>query len=115
MPVDRQYFNIYRGQLSSLYHGLALWQPHPIGNIYNRLSIGDVGFVREGVFYRMFNVTLPWDHPSNARFGELTPYKTLVIDRSGIRESTFPKGTYVSRLVSTEYNAGRVRAAEPDE
>jgi len=26
---------------------------------------GDVGYVREGLFYRLSNVILEWDHPSN--------------------------------------------------
>lgn len=64
MPVDPP-FNVYRDQLTSLYHGLALWNPNPPKMIYNHVSIGDVGYVREGVFIRMFNVILPWDHESN--------------------------------------------------
>ncbi|KAH9953164.1 hypothetical protein BC827DRAFT_169055 [Russula dissimulans] len=111
-----QPFNIYRDQLSSLYHGVALWEPNPLRNIYDQVSIGDVGYVQDGFFYRMFNVTLPWDDPLNTRFGEPEPYKTLVSDPfTNIREAALTKGDYYSRLVSKEDNAGRVRATGPDE
>jgi len=81
-----------------------------------RVSIGDVGYVHEGFFYRMFNVTLPWNDPLNARFGEPEPYKSLASDPfTNIREATLIKGDYYSRLVSKEDNASRVRAAGPDE
>jgi hypothetical protein len=70
MPVD-QPWNVYREQLSALYHGYALWEPSPMGGLYDMVSIGDVGYVYNGSFYRMFNVTLPWDDPSNNRLGVL--------------------------------------------
>ena len=59
--------NLYREQLSSLNHGLALWNPKPVENLYTHVSIGDVGYLLEnGAFMRLFNVTFPWDHPSNS-------------------------------------------------
>jgi hypothetical protein len=58
--------NIYRTQLSSLNNGLALWDPNPVENLYDRVSIGDVGYLLEnGAFMRLFNVTLSRDDPSN--------------------------------------------------
>jgi hypothetical protein len=38
-----------------------LWNPNPPKTIYIYVSIGDVGYVRDGVFIRMFNVILPWE------------------------------------------------------
>ena len=68
MPVDRPYV-IHQEQLSSQYHGLALWDPKPVKNHLHKqpghVSIGDVGYLDNGAFMRMFNVTLPWDDPSN--------------------------------------------------
>ena len=72
MSVDQPY-NVYREQLSSLYHGLALWNPNPLMGLHKQpghVSIGDVGFLDKGTFIRMFNVTLPWDHPSNKLLGK---------------------------------------------
>ena len=60
--------NVYRERLSSLNHGLALWDPKPVENLYNHISIGDVGYLLEnGAFMRLFNVTLPWDDPVETR------------------------------------------------
>ena len=54
MPIESA-FNIYQDQLKSLFHGIALWNPDP-HNHNVRVSIGDVGFLVEGAFFRMFNV-----------------------------------------------------------
>jgi hypothetical protein len=115
-------FTVYRDQLTSLYHGLALWKPNPpkAGDppeaIYDKVSIGDVGYVREGVFIRMFNVMLPWDHESNRILGERVPYESLTCGSfASILEDPFDKEEYCSRYVSTETNAGNVQATTPDE
>ena len=66
MPIESA-SNIYQDQLTSLFHGIALWNPDP-RNHNARVSIGDVGFLVEGAFIRMFNVMLPWNNPSNFFF-----------------------------------------------
>jgi len=104
MPVD-QPWNVYREQLSTLYHGYALWEPNPIEGLYDKVSIGDVGYVYNGFFYRMFNVTLPWDDPSNNRLGELVYYKPLDWGRFvNIHKAPFDKGDYNTPNVSSESN-----------
>jgi len=116
-------FTVYRDQLTSLYHGLALWRPNPpqaIGDppkaIYDKVSIGDVGYVREGVFIRMFNVMLPWDHESNRVLGEPVPYESLSCGPfANILQDPLEKTEYRSRYVSTETNAGNNQATGPDE
>ncbi len=85
MPVD-QPSNIYRIQLSSEHHGLALWEPNPVEDLFKdpgHVSIGDVGYVDKGAFIRMFNVTLPWDHPSNRLLGTPEEYKPLKREHFG--------------------------------
>ena len=82
--LEDQPFNIYQEQLSFLDHGLALWDPRPVKGLYKQpghVSIGDVGYLDNGTFMRMFNVTLPWDHPSNKLLGK-TPdkYKRIEIE-----------------------------------
>jgi hypothetical protein len=122
MP-DNPPFTVYRDQLASLYHGLALWKPNPpetIGDppkaIYDKVSIGDVGYVREGVFIRMFNVTLPWDHESNGILGEPVQYESLSCGPyANILQEPFDKGEYCSSYVSTEANTGNRQAMVPDE
>jgi hypothetical protein len=109
-------FTVYRDQLASLYHGLALWQPSPYKEIYDRVSIGDVGFVREGAFFRMFNVMLPWNHESNRKLGEPMQYESLSCGPSAnILKNSLDKGEYCSHYVSRETNAGNNQANTPDE
>ena len=109
MPVE-QPSNIYREQLGSLYHGLALWKPNPVEDIYNQVSIGDVGYISsEGIFIRVFNVTLPWNDRSNRRLAEPEPYDPLTL-ASIVREN-FGQVDYYSRHVSREENAGNIHAA----
>jgi hypothetical protein len=114
MPVY-QPFNVYREQLSSPYLGLALWDPAPMSSIYDRVSVGDVGFVRTGAFLRMFNAMLPYDHPSNRVF-ELEHYVPLGYGPSvNIVQSTLAKGNYPSRRVFMEENAHNPQAVTPSE
>ncbi len=70
--------NVYREQLSSLTYGLALWNPRPVEDLYGHVSIGDVGYLLgNGAFMRLFNVTLPWDDPSNKLLQVAEEYKPL--------------------------------------
>jgi hypothetical protein len=59
-------YDIYREELRIKYptYGHALWEPSP-GGCYTSAEIGDVGFIRQGYFYRLFNILLPEDHPSH--------------------------------------------------
>lgn len=47
-------FAVYERLLSKLKLGHALWQPEPSKN--GEIQIGDVGFIHEGGFVRLFNV-----------------------------------------------------------
>ena len=102
MTVD-QPFKVYQEHLSSIYHGLALWDPNPVQRLYDRghVSIGDVGYLRNGGFIRMFNVTLPWNHPSNTKLGTPMEYKSL------------DQGPFTNAIDSqTEYHSLNVSEAE---
>jgi hypothetical protein len=44
--------------------GRPLWEPDP-GGLYNAVQVGDVGFIRQGYFYRLFNALPPGDNPSD--------------------------------------------------
>ena len=59
-------YDIYREQLAIRHnaYGHALWEPSP-GGRYTSVEIGDVGFIRQGYFHRLFNILLPEDHPSH--------------------------------------------------
>ena len=38
--------------------GHALWEPDP-GGLYDAVAVGDVGFIRDGCFYSLFNALHP--------------------------------------------------------
>jgi hypothetical protein len=103
MSVDEP-FNIYREQLSSRYHGLALWDPTPVENLYKQpghVSIGDVGYLDNGAFMRMFNVTIPWDDPSNKLLGEPGKYEIIEPSYFGnVRDTEIREGEYCAPHVS---------------
>ncbi|KAI0287780.1 hypothetical protein BC826DRAFT_1042527 [Russula brevipes] len=56
----------FRGELQATYptRGHALWEPDP-GGLYNAVEVGDVGFIRDGYFYRLFNALLSKEHDHN--------------------------------------------------
>jgi hypothetical protein len=107
-------YDVYREQLTSLYHGHALWEPDP-ADLYANVSIGDVGYIRKGCFYRMFNVLLNWNDPSNCVLCEPEAYPRLDLGPfANTRESQFSRGDYYSRYV-TAFRETSVHAVGPDE
>ena len=54
----------------------------------NLVSVGDVGYVREGCFFRMFNVPLEWNDPLNYTLCELEPYSRLDLGQLSMLQST---------------------------
>jgi hypothetical protein len=105
-----QPFNIYREQLSSLYHGLALWNPKPVKNLHKQpghVSIGDVGYLDNGAFMRMFNVTLPWDDPSNKLIEKPEKYERIKPRYFGnVRDDEIREGEHPTPHVSRVDNVG---------
>ena len=72
------HYDTFRDQLGIKYpaFGHALWEPNP-GRLYPPVEVGDVGFIREGKFHRLFNTLLPANHPSHQRFGVPEYYEPL--------------------------------------
>ena len=115
MPVDPP-FNVYRDELTSLSHGLALWNPNPPKDIYNNVSIGDVGYLQKGTFIRMYNVMLPWDHPSNRTLGIPEPYEPLDCGPfARTLKEHFDRVDHYSRFVSAVTNDDYMQANTRDE
>jgi hypothetical protein len=106
MPVD-QPFNIYRKQLSSEYHGLALWDPNPVQGLFNdpgHVSIGDVGYLDRGTFMRIFNAKLPRDNPSNTFIEIPEGYRPLNQEHfSNIRGGEVRQEEYHSHVSKVDY------------
>ena len=119
MPADHSYI-VYRDQLTSLSQGLALWDPNPPKDIYNNVSIGDVGYLDKGTFIRMFNVMLPWNDPSNRTLGQPEFYESLDLGPfvNTIRRRLNKSDHYYSRYVtyvSADTNAKHMDAMISDE
>ena len=99
--------NVYSNQLSTLSHGIALWDPSPPKELYDKVSIGDVGYLHpsEGTFIRLFNVILPWDHASNGKLGEPEYYESLDCDQfSNILKHQLQRVEFYSHSVSSDTN-----------
>jgi hypothetical protein len=64
------HYDIFRHHLVMKYpaYGHALWEPDP-GNLYPAVKVGDVGYICEGKFHRLFNALLPAEDESHADFG----------------------------------------------
>jgi hypothetical protein len=108
--------NVYQDQMTTWTHGLALWNPNPLKEIYDQVSIGDVGYLHEGSFIRMFNVMLPWSHESNRTLGEPEPYQSLGCGPfANTIKRRFDRVSQCSRYVSTKTNAGNRQAMTPGE
>jgi hypothetical protein len=59
-------YDIFRERLAINYpsYGHALWEPGP-KNTDRPVQVGDVGFVRRGKFFRLFNALLSENDPSH--------------------------------------------------
>ena len=109
-------FIVYQDQLTSLFHGIALWNPSPPDRIYNKVSIGDVGYLNQGAFIRMFNVMLTWDDPLNNNRVDLEFFESLDCGPlANTIEAQFDRVDHYSRSVSVETNASNMQAISPDE
>ena len=100
-------YDIYREQLAIKYpsYGYALWDPSPrISD--GPVQVGDVGFIRQGKFHRLFNALLPADDPSHER-GVPESYEPLVPVLSDYLDTGFLRqNDYCSAGVSAEPDPG---------
>ena len=58
----------YANQLQSLRKGYALFEPSP-GIAYDKVRVGDVGYILEGKFMRFFNIFEAFDSSINSTYG----------------------------------------------
>jgi hypothetical protein len=99
------YYDTYRDQLASLFHGHALWVPDPAG-LYDRVRVGDVGYVKQGHFLRMFNALLPDDDPTQV-YGVPEEFVPLNMGAfHNIRTLNLSQGDYCSHTVSVDHGDG---------
>ncbi|KAH9008785.1 hypothetical protein EDB85DRAFT_1542726 [Lactarius pseudohatsudake] len=107
------YYDTYRDQLASLYHGHALWVPEPSG-LYDHVRVGDVGYVKQGHFNRMFNALLPADDLAQV-YGVPKGFVPLNMGPfNNIRTLNLTHGDYCSNTVTVEHE-DRHQAGGPGE
>ena len=105
------HYDIFRHHLAIKYpaYGHALWEPSP-GELNPAVEVGDVGFIRDGGFQRLFNVLLPADDPSHENFGVPEDHQQLTLSmNTHINSSTLSPNNFCSAGVASE-SASKVLA-----
>ncbi|KAI0333363.1 WD40 repeat-like protein [Cubamyces sp. BRFM 1775] len=98
-------YNVYAEQLFPFKHGYPLWHPEPTK--HGEVEIGDVGYFREGGFYRLFNTTRPREMQQH--FGVPDHYTPFVVNQYLLNESKdVIKTQLTSRSVKTVDASGNV-------
>ena len=94
-------YDIFRRHLWNKFpaYGHALWDPSP-GNLYPAVEVGDVGYIREGKFRRLFNVLLPANHPSHRNFGVPEYHERLTLNINHIDIGTLSPHNFYSAGVT---------------
>lgn len=78
--------------------GLALYEPEPKN--YDHIRVGDVGFVKQGAFTRLFNACFEADDPANKNSSLPEPYKSISPAFRGVSaHSHLDPGPYMSYAV----------------
>ncbi|KAH9032022.1 hypothetical protein EDB85DRAFT_1890866 [Lactarius pseudohatsudake] len=90
------HYDTFRDQLAIAHpaFGYALWEPDP-GEHNSPVEVGDVGYIRQGRFHRIFNALLPANHSSHEDLGvpeghePLRPRMQDHINRGTLSPNTF--------------------------
>lgn len=78
--------------------GLALYEPEPKN--YDHIRVGDVGFVKQGAFTRLYNACFEADDPANENSSLPVPYTSISPEFRGVSaHSHLDQGPYMSYAV----------------
>jgi hypothetical protein len=102
------HYDIFRQTLALRYpaYGHPLWEPSP-GRLHPApVEVGDVGFIREGKFHRLFNALLPEDHPSHQNFGVPEHHVPLQLGIDHIDTGTLSPNNFRSAEVVASIDNG---------
>ena len=80
--------NVYAKQLLTMRQGYPLWHPEIERDHGLEVQVGDVGYLHEGAFIRIFNALLPGDHEDHKTFGVPHGHEPFPINRFLWREHT---------------------------
>jgi hypothetical protein len=87
---------VYRKRLKSE-HGWPLWEPVSIDHV----SLGDIGYLRDGKFYRMFNI----DKEQSAKKNDQVPGNFQLLDTSKFKvddKKVLERGDHRSSSVTVD-------------
>ena len=101
--------DIYRDELALAHPGFgtALWDPSP--GIFPPVEVGDVGFISEGKFHRLFTALENKDHPSNTNsYCKPDDYEPLWTKRGDI-PSAVHHGPYTIESKGVSETSGGIR------
>ncbi|RPD59661.1 hypothetical protein L227DRAFT_593782 [Lentinus tigrinus ALCF2SS1-6] len=101
-------WDIYAKELWPLCYGHPLWFPEPCPE-FGEVHIGDVGYLREGNFTRLFNAMHCADHPLNAVRG--VPDGFEVFDPDNPMFKDLPNAITQSHLLSKNIRSTSISAA----
>ncbi|KAI0690765.1 hypothetical protein C8T65DRAFT_587694 [Cerioporus squamosus] len=83
-------YDVYSKSLWGLGYGYPMWCPEPSLET-GEIRVGDVGYLREGIFVCLFNALVPADDPVNASRGVPEGFESLTLpDRLNIMTLTSP-------------------------
>ncbi|KAF8264577.1 hypothetical protein EI94DRAFT_1831716 [Lactarius quietus] len=107
------HYDTFRHQLAITHpdFGHALWDTNP--GDQPPVETGDVGFIRQGKFHRLFNALYSEDHPSNARFGVPEDHEQLFPVSNHIDHAILPPNNFCSYGVTVTSSETGVHAAGP--
>ncbi|KZT00235.1 uncharacterized protein LAESUDRAFT_666522 [Laetiporus sulphureus 93-53] len=99
--------SVYTLELSKLGQGYPLWNPEPPSRF--EVEIGDIGFIADGSFYRLFRATEDPTHPINAKYGVPDGFIKLDIANLAVTrvENVIPTGPLVSPGVTKSSVGGQ--------
>ncbi|KAH8107367.1 hypothetical protein DFH11DRAFT_1517667 [Phellopilus nigrolimitatus] len=104
-------YDVYSEQLFSLRNGHALYEPDPAGQDYDKVRIGDVGYVHYGVFHRLFNICYDAHDPIN-KLGVPEYFEPIhPDDRKEYNRTPLPPGVMSSS--SVRRIGGKIGASGP--
>ena len=75
---------IYADELMSHHYGMPMWSPEPPDG--GEVRVGDVGFLQDGAFCRLFNAT-PRDEGDDSPFDLPENFESIIIPQYLIRST----------------------------
>lgn len=100
---------LYAKGLINCGYGLPLWSPEPEPE--GEIQIGDVGFIHDGKFIRLFNAVRPPDDPLNSR-GVPDNFVKVEVGHVDTRPHHISKGALCTTSLTAQDNSVDLAASK---